>query len=191
MKKLGGCFGYFFRQLTAFAGIAMVFTWAPSAGAGSVVLEDVGFIKGVDGITTPFTVTYAGEYEALLVDFEFPTAFESLSLQITQGVGFDPLTGETSEIGRLSGEGSFTFYAEPGNYFANVLGDAGGNLDIGLYGFKLTQLTSPVATAVPLPSAVFLFLTSILLLATFVKLKNNLGEVTLFPRKIEHNCLAA
>jgi hypothetical protein len=118
------------------------------------VYEDVSFITGVDGVSgtnNSFTVSQTGSYQASLVDFVFPTEFDSLGLTIIEGESFE------TTVSHFSTDGGFnvTFDANPGLYYVNVLGDAGGDLNIGLYGLKITQLST-----VPLPPAILLFLSS-------------------------------
>lgn len=128
--------------------------------AAEVIFEDVSFISGVNGVggtNTSFAISQRGIYEAELVDFVFPSSFDSLGLSITEGA--------TTELNRqisTSGGFSFTFEANPGLHFANVFGDAGGAMNIGMYGLKISQLS-----AVPLPTAMGLFISAMFILLRF------------------------
>ncbi|MGD8558049.1 MAG: PEP-CTERM sorting domain-containing protein [Gammaproteobacteria bacterium] len=134
-----------------------------------VVYEDVSFIRGVDGVEGSFNVTQAGQYEAMLVDFVFPTEFDSLGLQITDASTFE----HRAEYFSTNGGFTLTFDAQPGLHYVNVLGDAGGDLDIGLYGLKIS--------AVPLPSAIVLLISAIGLLGTFAWRKRVSENSPLLP----------
>ena len=142
-----------------------------SAHAAEVVFEDVRFISGIDGVggtNSRFTVPQHGIYQAQLVDFVFPVRFDSLGLSIMQGA-----TTELNHQISTSGGFSFTFEADPGLHYANVVGDAGGPLNIGLYGLKIS-----LVSAVPLPNALALFITALVILVFFADKgrawKNNL-----------------
>ena len=130
------------------------------AHAAHVIYEDVSFISGINGVggtNTRFTVTESGIYQAELVDFVFPTRFDTLGLSITEGA--------TTELNRqitTNGSFSFNFEAHPGLYFANVFGDAGGAMNIGMYGLKISHIS-----AVPVPTALALFISALLVLLFF------------------------
>ena len=129
-----------------------------SANAANVVYEDVGFIKGEEESTSQFSILHAGTYEATLIDFIFPATFDVLSFQLTEGSP-SPLF----EVNHLEKNGSFTFEANAGTYYANLWGVAGGAHEIGLYGLQISQLSS----VVPLPPAILLFLSSALVMMLF------------------------
>lgn len=138
----------------------LIATYSGNSNAAEVIFEDVRFVTGIEGVNgynTQFTINSSGIYEAEMIDFIFPEQFDSLGLQITEG---------TNELGRQESNGggfSFTFEAHPGlNFSANVYGDAGGVLDIGLYGLKISKISN-----VPLPTALVLLLSSLVLLGCF------------------------
>lgn len=154
-----------------FFAMAFFFTFAifnQTALAAKVVYEDVGFVRGVEESSTQFSISQGGTYEAALIDFKFPVEFELLSFQLTAGSP-SPLF----EVDRLEGGGSFTFNANPGNYYANLIGVGGGTYEIGLYGLQISQLSS----VVPLPPSVLLFLSCVLAMFLFGFNGNNPLEV--------------
>ena len=137
----------------------LIVVYSGNSNAAEVIFEDVRFITGIEGVNghnTQFTINSSGIYEAEMVDFVFPEEFDSLGLLISEG---------TNELGSQESNGggfSFTFEAHPGLHFANVFGDAGGSLNIGLYGLKISKISS-----VPLPTALVLFLSSLVFLGFF------------------------
>lgn len=111
-----------------------------NAQASTVVYEDFQKVTDDTVFTTPFEISAAGTYKADLVDFEFPYAFDILSLGITQGL--EPL-------GIGFGTGSFTFnVANPGTLQAHLAAIPGPG-GMGLFGLRIM--------AVPLPPAAILF----------------------------------
>lgn len=129
------------QYLYPIAGMVVFVLGVCSAQASTVVYEDFQVVSNNTVFTTPFEVTQAGTYEAELVDFEFPVAFDILSLGITQdfvplGIGFDT--------------GSFTFsVSTPGTLLAHLaaIPGAGG---MGTYAIQIK--------AVPiLPTAALFF----------------------------------
>lgn len=120
----------------------------------AVVLQEVSFLSGVGTSNLDFSITQQGKYKAEMVDFVFPTKFDEMGLHIT-----DDSFNVIKEISSTTGGFTFTFEAMPGNYVASVFGDAGGSLDIGLYGLKVSQ--------VPLPTALVMFVSGMLLLLLF------------------------
>ena len=126
--------------------------------AEEVVFEDVSFLYGSQGKNNSFTITAPGTYQATLVDFDFPSSFDTLSMNITKGA--------TSEVERMNAPGSLVFDATPGLYFANVFGtaDSGHSVNASLYGLKIAQMS---VSAVPLPTAIGMFVSALLLYVGF------------------------
>jgi hypothetical protein len=147
------------KFLKAVLVMACIMLTSQSVHAAQVVYEDVGFIFGTEATSSQFSISRAGTYEATLSDFQYPSSFEVLSFQLTQGS-----PSELFEVGRLENTGSFTFDVGVGSYYANIFGVAGGAHEIGLYGLQITQLAT---SAVPLPPAVLLFLSSALVMFLF------------------------
>jgi hypothetical protein len=139
------------KHMSLLAGL-LVFAslFSTTATASTTVYEDVGFLAGFEYGTDPFEITDAGLYQATLTDFEYPAGFDYLSLAVTSSTdmfGFIELTGGITS-------GMFTFYADPGIYFASIIGDTSGSL--GLYGVDIT--------AVPEPSTWLMLMIGILLM---------------------------
>jgi hypothetical protein len=145
------------EKLFSIMTISAALLLSTGANAATVVYEDVGFIKGYGGTTNQFEIDKAGQYEVSLIDFKYPTNFENLSVQITQGSP-SPL----SEVGRWD-VGSNIFNASaPGVYYANIVGDMGVNsYNLGLYGLQIN------ASVVPLPASFILMVSAIVAIAAF------------------------
>jgi hypothetical protein len=123
------------KYLSILAGLLALVMFIPSANA-SIVYEDVGFLDGFEYGTDSFIIGDAGTYKATLTDFEFPAGFDYLALIVTSATdtyGSVELTGDTT--------GMFSFHADPGTYFASIIGDTGGGL--GLYGVEIASVPEP------------------------------------------------
>jgi len=147
-----------------------------SVDAG-VVYEDVGFISGYEQVSESFQITRAGTYRATLTDFEFPVAFDFLNLNIVSSI---------KEFGRVSAEGSFIFEADPGTYYANLLGLSGGDLELGLYGVQVALIDGfDSVSPVPLPAPVVLLASALIMIFTFFRRTSRVmkrsDDVTLVP----------
>jgi hypothetical protein len=145
------------RNLFSIITISTVLLLSTAANAATVVYEDMGFIKGYGGTTSKFAIDKAGQYEVSLIDFKYPTNFDSLSVQITQG-NPSPL----SEIGRWDAGTNIFNASAPGVYYANIVGNMGANsYDLGLYGLQIT------ASVVPIPPSFILLISGVVVLAAF------------------------
>ncbi len=131
---------------------------APSAQAAIVALEEVQFISGTEGVVFEFDITVVGEYTATLTDFAFPSAFDTLMLQITTA---------TDSLGTLVAPGSFSFVAASDTYFASIFGIAGGNFDTGSFGVEVASDMVPI----PLPPAIWLLGTAVIALISVRRLE--------------------
>lgn len=122
---------------------------ANSAMAATVVYKDTGFIYGTTPTysSDPFTISDAGTYQAVLVDYDFPQPLGALGLSINDG--------GSNEVGHMTGGGSFNFDAQPGTYVANLYGVGGGGLQLGLYGLSVELIGSPSPVALP-PTVILL-----------------------------------
>lgn len=133
------------RYLHFTLAVAMLVLGISSARASTVVYDDFDVVSEDTVFTTPFVVTRTGTYKAELVDFEYPLAFDILSLGITQnavplGFGFDT--------------GSFTFHVStPGTLLAHLaaIPVAGGT---GTYALQIK--------AIPVPPAVTLLFSGLI-----------------------------
>ena len=124
-----------------------------------VVYENVGFIGGHERVSESFQITDSGTYQATLIDFEFPEAFELLSLSVVTA---------TEEMGRVSTEGYFIFEADPGTYYANLFGWSGGGLDLGLYGVQVALIDGfDSVSPVPLPAPIVLLASALVAFVGF------------------------
>ena len=146
-----------FRAVVTLSMMIMAVLGA-NAEAATVAYEDVDFIRGVGYRSDSFTVETAGSYRVTLTDFSIPSAFEELNLTISTN---------KNVIDRVDGFGQFDFEAEIGTtYFANLYGDAGGSLDLGLYGISVEAVGGTVAP-VPVPASLFMLASALAVLGAF------------------------
>jgi hypothetical protein len=119
-------------------GMAAFLTGICSVQASTVVYDDFQVVSENTVFTTPFEVTRAGTYKAELVDFEYPAAFDILSLGITQ---------DLNPLGFRFDTGSFTFdVLSPGTlqaHLAAIPGAAG----LGVYALQIMAIPIPDAAA--------------------------------------------
>ena len=104
----------------------------------------------------PFEIVEAGLYKATLTDYEFMATFDVLALAISKG---KEIVGNP-----LLGSGMFNFQAEPGNFTANILGVAGGDLDLGLFRVQVSS--------VPIPAPALLFASGLIALVAMRRRKS-------------------
>ncbi len=126
------------QYLYCIAVIAAFLTGICSVQAATVVYDDFQVVSENTVFTTPFEVTQAGTYKAELVDFEYPAAFDILSLGITQ---------DLTPLGFGFGTGSFTFNVlSPGTLLAHLaaIPEAGGQ---GIYALQIMAIPLPAAAA--------------------------------------------
>jgi hypothetical protein len=120
--------------------------------ASTVIYQDLQFVSEDTTSTQTFSIDATGTYRATLADFAFPDPFSVLALGITQG---DPGTG-IIEHGIVFGTGLFTFNitdtTKPLNVHVVANPDATES-GSGLYGLQILS--------VPLPSALWLFLSAL------------------------------
>jgi hypothetical protein len=128
--------------------------------AASVVYGDNGFILETGYHTHKFTIENAGTYKVTLTNFEFPDYLDQLSVSInTYDTEINTLALTDSER-----QGYLFFEAEADSiYFANVFGVGAGDLQLGLYGIKIS-LDSLTPTAVPLPSSLLFLVSSMVVM---------------------------
>lgn len=162
------------------AGIALASSCVV-AQAATVVYEDVDFLFSESSsplsLSAPsfatkvssFDIASAGTYQVTLADFVFPEAFDKLSLAISSFV-------DAKTVGKIDGEGSFTFFATgAGKYYASLFAEPGENYGVGLYGVQVASLSAPV----PLPPGIILMMSAIGLLVGFQKKnKSSVSENT-------------
>jgi len=124
------------RLLQFMVGIAAFLAGICSAQASSVVYDDFQVVTEDTVVTTPFEVTQAGTYRAQLVDFEYPAAFDILSLGITQ---------DMTPLGFRFDTGSFTFNVlSPGTLLAHLAAIPGA-AGSGVYALQIMAIPIPAA----------------------------------------------
>jgi hypothetical protein len=136
---------HFLYYVAVMAALAL---GASSAQASSIVYQDYQLVTDPTVTTTFFDVTSPGIYKAELVDFEFPEAFDILSLGITQGL---------TPLGFGFDTGSFTFQVTtPGTLGAHLaaIPMAGSQ---GLFALSISSIAM-----VPVPSSVILLMSGVI-----------------------------
>jgi len=124
------------------------------------IVSEVVLVKKVDFVVHEFEITQAGSYIASLRDFEIPGSLNNLNLQIHQA---------GSSLGVLSNplnqNGTQEFNLVAGLYIATLDVSTGSNglSSYGLYGFEIGS------TAVPLPGALFFFLSGLTFLGFYTR----------------------
>ena len=127
---------------TAVMTIGVLLFTASTSWASTVVYEKVELFQTETFFTDMFEITDAGNYQATLTDFDFLAPMELTGLNVTTA---------TESLGSLVKPGSFTFDAEPGEYYVSFYGLAGKPPLPSNYGIEISQVV------VPVPAAVWLF----------------------------------
>jgi len=127
-----------------------------------VIFERVSFLKGEDYFTDELRIGEAGTYQVTLTDFQFPDPLMALGIDITSA---------TESFGSLIGPGSFTFEADPGEYYLSLFGKAA---DLGQYGIQVARYDILISepgnvSAVPVPAAAWLFGSGLVGLAGIIR----------------------
>lgn len=125
--------------------MAIVLLSIPQFAGASTVFETTGWITGTEGVGVTF------EFEADTAPYTYMATLSDLSEDPFFGFAFLylSLTTSTDTVDSITGPGSFTFEAIPGEtYFANIFGTGGGTIGAGLFGVEIT--------AVPVPPALLL-----------------------------------
>jgi hypothetical protein len=123
---------------------------------GSLVYEEVAFVDGVKTSVQSFSDLDKGVYSLTLTDFEFPEALSSLGVSVTSATDLvgSLLLGEQSNSETLLFE-----IDQPDTYYLSVFGIAGSTYNLGMYGLELSQIG---VSAVPLPTAAYLFFSGLM-----------------------------
>ena len=107
----------------------------------STVYTEFQVVSGTNvSSSTEIHQVQAGAYKASLADFEYPEAFDVLSLGILQG---------NNELGVTFGTDFFTFNVPSTGTIIALLTGKTGSMNKGAYAFEIT--------AIPLPPALLLF----------------------------------
>jgi hypothetical protein len=134
-----------------------------------VLYSNSELIFGSDTLSATLAIPSAGDLFLTVTDYQFPAAFASLDLQVTDAsTTLLPLSAAGSYM--LSVSGPETLYAD---VFATALP---GGSDMGL--FNLTATFLPTVTQVPLPAGGLLLLTVTLAFACLRLRKRRGPQVT-------------
>lgn len=153
------------REYTYFIlGMSLFLLGISSAHATTVLHEEFEIVTGNTVIPIEEIADLApGIYEATLVDYELPVAFDILTLGIIQEIApqvFVPL-------GYAIGTSSFTFdITSPGTILANLVAHPGTG-GAGTYGLQIK--------AIPIPPAAMLFLSGLIGLVLVARRSSRLG----------------
>ena len=139
----------------------------PANSLEIIVFETTGWIEGTDA--------YMEDFNALLSPpFTYQVTFSDLSVAPDFGFEFAYLsiTSTTESLGSITGFGSFNIDVEPGQLlFANVIAEAGGTANSGLFGIEIVTTSSP--PAIPEPATITLLGVGLLGLAGASRKKFN------------------
>jgi hypothetical protein len=117
------------------------------ARADTVVLAQTGLVIGTQTTDTSVLAPGPGTLTVTLSDLTWPYSLQNLTFSATTA---------SSVLKTLAGVGQTSFdVAGSGTFYAHVMGEAQGLLDIGLYSLKITFQPAAV---VPLPSSGWLLL---------------------------------
>jgi hypothetical protein len=124
--------------------------------SGTLVYEEVAFVDGVKTSIHSFSNLDMGTYSLTLTDFEFPDALNALGASFTTATAMvgSVLLGEESSSETLTFE-----IDQPDTYYLSVFGIAGSTYNLGMYGLELSQIG---VSAVPLPTAAYLFFSGLM-----------------------------
>lgn len=163
------------KRFIAAAIVLSGFLLAGPVHAAMVAYENVGFIENKGFYNDAFKIDMAGTYKATLTDFVFPSSFDQLLFKVTTA---------TDSLGQLMAPGSFTFDALPGTYYANLVGVAGGPLDLGLFGVQIESFTAP---PVPIPAAIVLLASGLCVLGQMAWRRRSSYEHDTFVTKASYS----
>lgn len=129
------------------------------------VLAETGVFVGDPTAQYSLNVSSAGSLSVYLTDYHWPSPLADLTVEIAS---------PTKILGQMKGAGHETLsLSGPGTYYAYVMGDASGPLNIGAYGLKADfQPLSDTPSTVPLPGSVSLLLGGIAALLWSVRRKS-------------------
>ena len=146
--------------LLASAGaVAFWSAGVPSAHAGEVLYDGVGFLQGTQSFSDSFTVSSPGSLTVTLGNVGWPQPLSTLTLLLSSSSGALGSTLNASTV--MSATETFNVMA--GNLTANWFGQAAaGGLNAGVYSVNIQFQATPT---VPLPTSIGLFLSGLALLA--------------------------
>jgi hypothetical protein len=121
----------------------------------------VTLVSGSSSQTVPFQITSAGTLTVTLDNLPLGQRLDSLSFMMSTAT--TPMQSSWTPVANTDTE---SFKVGPGTYFAHIMGDAGGSLDLGIYGLYV----SFQPTVVPLPASGWMLLTGVFVMIGFTRL---------------------
>jgi hypothetical protein len=112
-----------------------------SGSGNATVFEDTAAV-GASFISAAVDVPAAQSVDVALADLAFPAPFAEIKVAVTRGAG---------RAGEIVGAGTFSFMAEPGKYFVNLLAMPNAQAQYGTLG--LTVRSTPPAPVVTLSAS--------------------------------------
>ena len=126
---------------------------APRAQADPVLVSQTSMISGTFSGVYTFSTTQAGTLDLKLENIAWPERLAALSCNLYDG---QSLLGSLATTGELQIQ-----VAGAGTYFSHLFAQAAGVLDLGLFSLNVTF--HPSVSAVPLPAAVWMLLSALIL----------------------------
>lgn len=133
---------------------------APHARADNILLAQTTLVVGSQSTVDSFSTSGAGTVNVHLANLDWPTQLQSLSFLATSA---SQVLWSDAGSGSVSNEQATFHVNSGGTYFAHIMAQAGGSLDIGLYSLLVTF--TPSASPVPLPASGWMLLTGMFVLA--------------------------
>lgn len=156
------------RQTTLGVTALLLGLGLSSARADSVLLNDTTLVSGSESSVFSFQAPGPGTVTVELTNLDWPQPLSSLSF--LAGNASHVMSSWTESDPGSPGSANLTFQvAAGGRYFADVIAQAGGSLDLGVYSMCIKF--SPPTSTVPLPASGGLLLIGI---ATMVALRRTL-----------------
>jgi hypothetical protein len=122
-------------------GLLGVSVAGPAGAGSSTIYEDTAAV-GTGFISAKFAVSTAHSVDVTLTDLGFPAQFDALKVAVTRGA---------TRAGEITGQGKFSFDAQPGQYFVNLL--ATPDAVVGYSTLGVNVVTTPAAPVVTLAAS--------------------------------------
>ena len=152
------------RWLTCLALLCLSLT--PHARADTMLLSDTTMVFGTQSAVFSFDAPTAGTVTATLENESWPTPLSSLSFLATSAS--QTLSSWSAPVAQAE-----SFQVGPGSYFAHIMAQATGPLNLGVFSLRLSF--APSVGPVPLPASDWLLVIGVLVLFGLTRILSALG----------------